>query len=861
MYIRTLLSILLLAFSVVSHGQSNRIIFLPSEHFNSQIHDDLLLAMETYFPGRQIKLNLSSSENPQLIIALGDDQYQKLLDERYQMLTRTQVIFAYLEELPVETVGPSLHLPGPFYEKETIARAYSLHPEIEHIYIVNGFRNRYTKLLPELNLPVKFHYIEDLDELNSLPLNALIFWGHAVNSNQQSQAELLYLRQLSRKYPIYSDRFDLLGHGIIGGVMLNPKDYGDYLGRLATSILLNQPSPQPRPRGSFHYDPELLHQFALTSDHFSDSEQAHSPLQSAHEVIGLRCPYALSLIVLSSLAVIFLFLARRFYQKKSTHFLEILNSSEDLGVILITEENNRCRIKWINEGTKHLLGYNPHEITNLPPKVILSPEISDKEQQILLKSDETFHGELALIHADKTIVPCLVKAVPLSKQRHDKTVYKVWIIHSLASINSVRYNLQVTSDQLKDTSKLLEVIFDAIPEPLTVYDEKDRLIKCNKAAAEFLEIDPIHHYGRSREVVENIINKPLPGADITVRPSAATQCRVQNKPTRLEKFVGDKEAWIDERAYPVMNEFEQAGKIISHLRDITTEHESQLTMDNLNKLLEQKVTRRTQELQTSLDRQKSMQEQLLQSEKMASLGNLVAGVAHEVNTPVGIAVTASSHLSTKSNELSDLLKTNQLKKSSLEQFIQTATESTALILSNLKRASDLIGSFKKVAVDQSNYDQRPIQLKTYLQEIVTSLRPELRKHQVEPEIKCTEEIRILSCPGALSQVITNLTMNSLIHAFSGVTAPQITISAELTDNQQTCHLTYQDNGCGIPEEHLSQIYEPFFTTKRGQGGSGLGMHLVFNLVTQTLGGHLKCESKPNEGTTFHLYLPNKENQK
>jgi signal transduction histidine kinase len=195
-----------------------------------------------------------------------------------------------------------------------------------------------------------------------------------------------------------------------------------------------------------------------------------------------------------------------------------------------------------------------------------------------------------------------------------------------------------------------------------------------------------------------------------------------------------------------------------------------------------------------------------------------------------------------------------MKKSDLAAYVATADDSSRLIQQNLTRAAELIQSFKRVAVDQTSEERRAFDLLAYLEEIVTSLGPTLRKGPHRVAIACSPGIVVDSFPGALSQVITNLVMNALTHAFPPDTKGHMVIDAtDLSDGE--IEIRFADDGVGIPTDHQPKVFEPFFTTKRGAGGSGLGLHIVFNLVTQTLGGRISVDSAPGDGTTFILRIP------
>ena len=276
-------------------------------------------------------------------------------------------------------------------------------------------------------------------------------------------------------------------------------------------------------------------------------------------------------------------------------------------------------------------------------------------------------------------------------------------------------------------------------------------------------------------------------------------------------------------------------------------------LQRFNENLEQLAQQRTAELSQALADLKTTQNKLIESEKMSALGGLVAGVAHEINTPVGIGITAASLLAEKTTEFFESYKSGQMKRSQLEKFLDTAMQSSSMVLSNLNRAADLIQSFKQVAVDQSTEEQRTFNLKQYLSEVLISLRPKLRTTQHQVEIRGDEAIALHTYPGALSQIITNLVMNSLIHAYSLEDAGHLVFDFKQEGEQIT--FEYADDGKGIPQENLSKIFDPFFTTKRGQGGSGLGLHIVYNLVTQKLNGTIECKSQMGVGTKFIIKLP------
>ena len=280
----------------------------------------------------------------------------------------------------------------------------------------------------------------------------------------------------------------------------------------------------------------------------------------------------------------------------------------------------------------------------------------------------------------------------------------------------------------------------------------------------------------------------------------------------------------------------------------------------LNRDLEERVEQRTrelaganQDLQEALEGLRRTQSQLVQSEKMAALGGLVAGVAHEINTPVGIGVTAVSHLGQKTREIRALYDKDEVRRADLEDYLAVAQETADMTLGNLERASELIRSFKKVAVDQTTEERRPFKVREYIDAILLSLRPRLKKTRHRVEVRCDPDLAVESYPGAFSQILSNFVLNSLTHAFNEGQEGRMVIEASASGGLLT--LTYSDDGRGMEPEVLRRVFEPFFTTARSKGGSGLGLSIVYNLVTQTLGGAISCESAPGRGATFTVTVP------
>ncbi|WP_205620662.1 ATP-binding protein [Nisaea denitrificans] len=251
--------------------------------------------------------------------------------------------------------------------------------------------------------------------------------------------------------------------------------------------------------------------------------------------------------------------------------------------------------------------------------------------------------------------------------------------------------------------------------------------------------------------------------------------------------------------------------------------------------------------------QKRAEADLIQSEKMASLGGLVAGVAHEINTPIGIGVTASSHMLEISRKIRETILGGPVSRQKLEQILSDLEETAQITSSNLFRAAELIRSFKQVAADQSSDARRTFDLAKYLDEIATSMKPRLAQSGHSLSLDCEQSVSMDTFPGSLSQIVTNIVLNAVIHAFDTDADGKIQISARKENNHAV--LAISDNGKGMDRDTVKRIFDPFFTTARGHGGTGLGLHIVFNQVTQVLGGTIQCSSSRGNGTTFTIRCP------
>jgi len=316
--------------------------------------------------------------------------------------------------------------------------------------------------------------------------------------------------------------------------------------------------------------------------------------------------------------------------------------------------------------------------------------------------------------------------------------------------------------------------------------------------------------------------------------------------------VGGARTYISEK-FPLIDEFGHIWALGGVSTDITDRKRSELELEELVNVRTRQIADTNRELAESLGTLQRAQEELVRSEKLAALGSLVAGVAHELNTPIGNSLLAVSTLVDQSKAFAAGIEAG-VKRSTLQAYIGDVNNGSLIVLRNLHRAVDLVASFKQVAVDRATSQCREFQLDELVSEILLVLMPTFKKSGVRVSHEIPAGIAMASYPGPFGQVLINLVNNGLIHAFEGMENGEIKITAEALSGGSVA-IAVRDNGIGIAPEHMGKIYDPFFTTKLGRGGSGLGLNIVYNIVYGLLGGRIDVKSALGEGTSFILTLP------
>jgi PAS domain S-box-containing protein len=395
-------------------------------------------------------------------------------------------------------------------------------------------------------------------------------------------------------------------------------------------------------------------------------------------------------------------------------------------------------------------------------------------------------------------------------------------------------------DAIAEGRRLLQQVIDTVPAVINVKDRDLHYVLMNRYMAGIFGIDPSEAIGRTT-------------TDLMSRYGAAKTDENDQRVLKTRDGLGFyEEEYMDSSGHvrqwlvnklPLLDADGEIENIVTVALDIGERKRSELEMRKARDSAE-----------TALRNLRETQASLIEAEKLAALGRLVAGVAHEVNNPVGISLTVASALERKTSNFAAEVARGDLRRSSLNDFLATSRDASSQLVANLNRAAELIQSFKQVAADRNYSDQRSFDLADLTEQVVMSLRPGLRKHNLTLNVECQPNLIMNSYPGPYGQVLTNLFLNAVAHAFPDGRAGTIEIQARAS-GKDNVEIIFSDNGCGMSLDVRRRAFDPFFTTRRDQGGTGLGLHIVYSIVTNRLGGRLDLDSEPGSGTRIQILLP------
>lgn len=412
--------------------------------------------------------------------------------------------------------------------------------------------------------------------------------------------------------------------------------------------------------------------------------------------------------------------------------------------------------------------------------------------------------------------------------------------------------------ELKFSNSMMATEQEVSLDGILAIDENDRILSANQRFIGIWNIPPNLLAERDDLLLLKYVTERLVDPEKFL---AKVQHLYKNRnETSQDELVLKNGRVIDRYSAPIFGDEGQYCGRVWFFRDVTELRRAEEALRNANEELEEKVEFRTielmavnQDLMEANLELKATQESLVRSEKMAALARLVAGVAHEINTPVGICVTLASHLDSITNLFMKIYRDGSVHRRDLEEYIAECSEVAKILLLNTERAAKLVSNFKQVSADQASEARRIFGVRSYIDEILTMLTAKLKKSGHVINVQCDDSIVVDGYPGAFAQILTNLILNSLVHAYNPGDAGRITIQGERVE--QYLIITYKDNGKGMDSEVLGKIFDPFFTTRRNQGGTGLGMCIVYNLVTQLYGGSIECLSQLGAGATFIIKIP------
>ena len=394
--------------------------------------------------------------------------------------------------------------------------------------------------------------------------------------------------------------------------------------------------------------------------------------------------------------------------------------------------------------------------------------------------------------------------------------------------------------QLQKSAGFLDILVDNLPDILIVKDaETLSYVRRNSAADDWLGVEPGSLMGKTAfDVYPAEVATRLEASD---RETLASGVPV-DIPDEVSFLRERGTRHLHTRKVPILDSHGKPVYLLVLSQDLTEQREAEIAL-----------AQRSKDLELAIETLQNDREKLVAAEKMAALGSLVAGVAHELNTPIGNALLAATTLMDATHEIADNLATG-LSRSTLSGYLADALDGATILERNLHRATGLINSFKQIAMDQEDTHMRRFSLSTLVSDVLMTLMPTIKKSPVSVKQSVPDDIVLDSFPGPLEQVLINLINNAVIHGLAGCESGEISISASLRDSGRV-RLVVEDNGKGVPEEQLKSVFTPFFTTKGDEGGSGLGLSIAQSIVTGLLGGEIELASKVGAGARFLMTIP------
>ena len=526
-------------------------------------------------------------------------------------------------------------------------------------------------------------------------------------------------------------------------------------------------------------------------------------------------------------------LAERRFAEAEESYRKLFDSSID-GIYVTTPEG---RLLNANPALSRMMGYDsPQEliegITDVASAIYLDPTVRTEYQERMARDGMVREFEYQVRQRDGSVLWLSDSATTVRDEAGHVVRYE-GVVRDIT-------NQKRAEDEVAEGRRRLQEVIDTVPAVINVKDMQMRYVLMNRYMASIFNIEPEDAIGHT---TTDIMSRY--GAQKTDENDRRVLDAGKELGFYEEEYIdssGTMRQWLVNKL-PLRGSGGEIKQIVTVALDIGE-----------RKRNEQEMRKAKDAAEAALQHLRETQNSLIEAEKLAALGRLVAGVAHEVNNPVGISLTVASSLERKVTVFAEEVARGELRRSSLNEFVETSRSAASQLVGNLNRAAELIQSFKQVAADRSYSDQRTFNLADLTDQVVMSLRPGIRKQNLTLNVECEPGLIMNSYPGPYGQVLTNLFLNSVAHAFPGGAAGEVNIKVRASGADHV-EVLYSDDGCGMTPEIRRRAFDPFFTTRRDEGGTGLGLHIVYSIVTNRLGGQIHLESDPGKGTRVQMILP------
>jgi PAS domain S-box-containing protein len=526
-------------------------------------------------------------------------------------------------------------------------------------------------------------------------------------------------------------------------------------------------------------------------------------------------------------------LAERRFAEAEESYRKLFDSSID-GIYVTTPEG---RLLNANPALARMMGYDtPQEliegVTDVARAIYLDPSLRTEYQERMARDGMVREFEYQVRQRDGTVL-WLSDSATTVRDEAGRVVRYEGVVRDIT-------NQKRAEDEVAEGRRRLQEVIDTVPAVINLKDMQMRYVLMNRYMANIFNIEPEDAIGRT---TSDIMSRY--GAQKTDENDRRVLDAGEELGFYEEEYIdssGTMRQWLVNKL-PLRGSDGNIKQIVTVALDIGERKRNELEMRKAKDAAE-----------ATLQHLRETQNSLIEAEKLAALGRLVAGVAHEVNNPVGISLTVASSLERKATVFAEEVARGDLRRSSLNEFVETSRSAASQLVGNLNRAAELIQSFKQVAADRSYSDQRTFNLSDLTDQVVMSLRPGIRKQNLTLKVECEQGLMMNSYPGPYGQVLTNLFLNSVAHAFPDGGAGEVNIKVRASGENHV-EVLYSDNGCGMTPDIRRRAFDPFFTTRREEGGTGLGLHIVYSIVTSRLGGQIHLESEPGTGTRVQMILP------